>query len=115
MTPEQLVPTLETCKRLQEAGYKQGTYFVFDKLITGRIMARDSTSAMSIVCAAPTLQELLEEIALVEYREVELERVGKWWCACAWGIDRKKYHEQSHSNPAEAASLLWLELHKEEV
>ena len=114
MTPEQLVPTLETCKLLKEAGYKQGSSLLawFDvDLIVLNVSPKPLVFDTRI--AAPTLQELLEDIALVEYREVELERIGKWWCACAWGIDRKKYHEQSHSNPAEAAALLWLELHKE--
>ena len=116
LTSEQLVPTLETCRALKEAGWVKETYFRYvygsfpDKWF---LYTLNSRSSKEIAIPAPTLQELLGEIALVEYREVELERVGKWWCACAWGIDRKKYHEQSHSNPAEAASLLWLELRKE--
>lgn len=99
MTPEQLVPTLETCKALKEAGYVQNAYFAwireaeekqFNRNVSEgwealdyRMYARNEP--ISEIVAAPTLQELF---------------------AC---------NDEIRARTAEAAALLWLELQKEQA
>ncbi len=93
MTPEELVPTLETCKLLE---WDKNTYFVWayspvlhdkwhlyhreDSLLYGKYPIQ--------IIQAPTLQELLEDIFASGYRVPAVYS-------------------------AEAAALLWLELRKE--
>lgn len=121
MTPEQLVPFLETCQKLKEAGYPQGkTYFHYIQRTWEPndskwfVYPRESSQAG---IAAPTLQELLEELPktrtynfnifslTVQYVEsTQTYYVGYF----------KQYFFQvhEHRNPAEAAALLWLELYE---
>ena len=100
MTPEQLVPPLELCQRAQKLGWERETHFVWmqfptylDGLPTGRYVyhvEQHSSHPMYPTIPAPTLQELLEDIFASGYRVPAVYS-------------------------AEAAALLWLELHKEGV
>jgi hypothetical protein len=108
MIPEELVPTLETCKRLKEAGFPQeGTHFKHGTTKTmqydGRIFIGYAMVAVveerpdKVVAAAPTLQELLEEL-------LKGDMTGIIWMSILL-----------HPNPAEAAALLWLKMQKEKA
>ena len=120
MRPEELVPTLETCVRLKEAGWAKETYFVWmkfptylDGMPTGGYVyhvQQHSSHPMYPIISAPTLQELLEELpdwtsifkqdGIYEVYESGTHKDFSFW---------------DNHNPAEAAALLWLELHKEVV
>ena len=145
MTPEQLVPTLETCKLLKEAGYPQGKscFSVWTRGNWENILD-DGTTEPALylgtntfpkenkmwgeclkMYAAPTLQELLEELPdeLREYARrdapphifsLEMHKFkqnsGETLYSFCYEIRTKR---QPNSNAAEATALLWLELHKE--
>jgi hypothetical protein len=132
MTPEQLVPTLETCKLLKEAGFKQETYFRYVYASFPKkwfLYTPDSRSSKEIAIPAPTLQELLEELPRfyheyckgisLEWMELLNKETHLWeynWWVGYDDIDTLLHNSiaASHpSNPAEAAALLWLELRKE--
>jgi hypothetical protein len=123
MTPEQLVPTLETCLKLKDAGYRQDLTFLFFQNMDNftslkypevgkgwQVRDRAGCYWFDSCIAAPTLQELLEELpdwTVCFYNDVEYVVRGN--------IKAFEPIEQSHPNPAEAAALLWLELQKEFV
>lgn len=126
MTPEQLVPTLETCKLLKEAGWDKETllyYVIFSYndgmrwvLVTQITIVTEANYIIASV-PAPTLQELLEDLPqdttpvnvlnVVKSYSGDFS-VGYWDCTT-----QQIEPEFLDTNPAEAAALLWLELHKE--
>ncbi len=96
MTPEQQVPTLETCKALKEAGWVGDTYFVylidvetnvFNSLQglyavhhANKILEEDGDIVQAI--SAPTLQELLKELVILgneKYRNFSIETGGRMY------------------------------------
>jgi hypothetical protein len=110
MTPEQLVPTLETCLKLKKAGWKQETCFSWmnhmgiDQYTV--VLSNHLQQLQFSRILAPTLQELLEKLpdwTLCFYNDVEY--------VVRSNIKAFEPIEQSHPNHAEAAALLWLELH----
>ena len=132
MTPEQLVPSLETCKKLQEAGYPQnGSCFmyhieekpIFQDHISNKFLRNETVISIKLRAnlfdgeqiAAPTLQELLEELPsettgsnfLEMSKDIGFYEIGYLHMPNdAWD------NLISHTNPSEAAALLWLELKK---
>lgn len=130
MPPEQLVPSLKLCQRAQGLGYPQGkSYLVYNRLITGKIVVRDSISGeLGRICDAPTLQEVLEKLAkdhncYLHYTlstvEVTtgykpLEYTYEWLVGTH--IDNPiKNKKRIDSNPVEAALQLWCELEERKV
>lgn len=134
MTPEQLVPTLETCKLLREAGYKQGysSFLLIDfeapynevkacnrQFAIELASGKHPSAEYKTIVAAPTLQELLEELPqdttpvnvlnVVKSYSGDFS-VGYWDCTT-----QQTEPKFLDANPVEAAALLWLELHKEVV
>ena len=117
LTSEQLVPTLETCRALKEAGWVKETYF---RYVYGSfpnkwfLYTLNSRSSKEIAIPAPTLQELLEELRGFGYCELShCHKTLEYECSCLINQPSRGYKSIIHPNPAEAASLLWLELRKE--
>ena len=125
MTPEQLVPTLETCKALKEAGWKKETALIW--VVDG--IANDIKDVVirpdydrwrpEQVFSAPTLQELLEELSSKNFLP-ELSYHGG--CVYVSILDQSfsvpimtDTIEQPKGKEAEAAALLWLELNTKEA
>jgi len=120
---EQHVPTLETCKRMKELGWKQGyenMYVWDDGELYGELYVvtenYDVYHVTNSCIAAPLLSEIMEEIRInkvefffdiTEHGEYEFEH-----------YDRARSiadYQQYHKNPAEAAALLWIRLREEGI
>lgn len=139
MKPEQLVPSLETCRALREAGYPQdatafsGSCFVWVASGDGeRVQCAGLFVPMDTdVCAAPTLAELLAALP----RTIDADPHGNGYDdtfhRCLWsGANGKDYltytgeedglerlelpdgteAEEEAENPTEGAARLWLRL-----
>ncbi len=118
MTPEELVPTLETCKLLKEAGYEKSTYFSYQNTYSVNAWRAEPSCFFlteHLRIPAPTLQELLEELPVsTTQNNITYYLIVNGKCA-------GYYSEETHTylyifeleNLAEAAALLWLELRKE--
>jgi len=128
MTPEKLVPSLEACISLKEAGFPMTTHFAWGELYPDAwaLVPRDVILVGGDeYTAAPTLAEILAELppfrygspvphdiyyltlnpdqsgTTVQYINVEGETPRGLWA--------------SHSSAAEAAAMLYLALKKPEV
>lgn len=126
MTPEELVPTLETCIKLKEAGYVQNAYFAWMREAEEKRFNRNVSEGwdaldyimyarnepISEIVAAPTLQEVLEE--LPESYSVGFFQMWKYKGYTVGYVDDMEVFIKpfNHHNPSEVAALLWLELHK---
>lgn len=127
MKPTDLVPSLETSKKLAGAGWEKETYFKWHKrpdwkwhivsdIVCGKLISYEP---------APTLTELLEELP------AEVDGVN----VALWTGQKKYYHPEERwvtgyyidysrglqgatnwsTNPAEAAALLYLSLKEQEL
>ncbi len=114
MTPEQQVPTLETCIHAKDRGYPQGkSFFVWvrDGIGNWKLVVNIMLFYAEEKVDAPTLQELLEELYnLCNYSPYLIINIGNpgemaFTDDYEGDLDWMKYR-----NPAEAAALLWLEL-----
>lgn len=109
------VPTLETCQKMKEAGFPQGRGDVgaywWMNVRNGSVYlstyAEDLNYDANMLCAAPILTEILEQLP-------------DWCDGCFYtnkdgnrvyftGVESEA-RNITHTNPAEAAALLWLEL-----
>lgn len=113
MNLKRLVPTLETCKRLKEAGYPQGETYFFWQYNNPRdgwgLYDSDYYLNAADPIAAPTLQELLGELG--GNYDITLSRSKKRsGYDIEAGITPFIIDEIHNANPTEAAALLWLEL-----
>jgi hypothetical protein len=99
------VPILETCQKLKEVGFPQDTYFVWwsgDGSYSHMVSPR--RGIINPEFSAPILTELLEQLP----EEVGLLKKPTHYAVLS-GV------QWSNKNPAEAAALLWLDLHKEDL
>lgn len=119
MKIEQLVPNLETCQRLKELGFPQGSYFVH---YLGDVYK--NTNFMAEI-AAPTFQEIWNELPdkiehqnYVFYKVLDTENkyigytylesyAGELW----WLI---KISTEAVPNITEAIAHLWIQLKERE-
>ena len=127
MNIENHVPTLETCKKIQEAGWKNKwespLYWIIHKEDGIQLLFRDDfdTGCLEEYYPAPLLSELLEELYnLNMFPYVESTKYGgsALYLATAniyKGIEKVKDRTQYHQNPAEAAAQLVLTLVEEGV
>lgn len=108
MTPEQLVPTLETCLRLSKVGFPQDTHFCYNR--AERLIWTSEQVLESWRIAAPTLDEILQVLFKQLFGYPELHVLAKTLIFFPNG------YEQSYaligSNRAEVAALLYIQLHK---
>lgn len=121
MTPDQLVPSLDVCRRMVAAGWKAETYFAwYEYKSDAYVMSRSLKCGVPTVAPAPTVAELGEALVAVRDKmptnfrweqSFMVDRDGKWWpyrgpsklCApfCP-----------GHATEAEARALLWLALNE---
>lgn len=111
------VPTLETCQKLKEAGFPQETWhswvahisLEFDTL-TWHLEDTRLNMEHDGKCAAPILTEILEQLQELSPGEFSFikQSSGKWLLIHLVELKEEYYYGD---NPAEAAALLWLELH----
>lgn len=104
MDIQQHVPKLETCQKLQEAGWEKFTPFAWSE--DGELIHRllDDTT---VEYPAPLLSELLEELpkdTLIEKKYEDIYRVHVTLPPNEW------VYLKHCPNSVEAAALLWLEL-----
>ena len=117
MTPEQLVPSRETCERLKAAGWTAETHFVWAKTLRGWsvVERRSLTEVLPEDLSAPTLAELLAELpagcSFSNRAFVSPDRVEFW----ASSSDLYAQHEYGHASAAEAAAKLWIALRERVV
>jgi hypothetical protein len=117
MTPEQLVPTLETCTLLKEKGFDTNTLFAYWRKkpddewwidTWDSLAAEEQQRDVYEIIAAPTLHELLEEFRVKEMYPF-LDCSGDFYIFAA---QTSEIHDSRHTNPTEAAAKVWLKLHK---
>ena len=116
MTQEKKVPSLETCRKLREAGFPQSTERWWqENLLKGWLLYPNETmhtnddARSNKICSAPDVSELLEALPAEwhgEYLFLFKQVDGKW--DAAYSLERTIESD----NPAEALALLWLELNK---
>lgn len=120
------VPTIETCQKMKEAGFPQDTehsYFLSRHDDAVFIADSDEFAGLErvpdIVCAAPLLTEVLGQLPkhlelkgdkyeLVANFHDDYSHFGFWFDTRDWGTEFGPSVE--HTNPAEAAALLYLSL-----
>ena len=112
MTPEQQVPTLETCKKLDAARFPHGstTYFVWytkDVLRPHRVVKRTLSTSQGGSWLAPTAQELLTEFSIMILKDGEINE------EIADRVDNLVLHCWTEPNLAQLLAELWLETRKE--
>lgn len=121
---EQHVPSLETCRRLKAAGFTQETHLTYlchpsAESDTAVLKRKDDLFFSSIggeLYAAPILTEILEQLRKdVHIYHEPGEAVVSWTEYPGEMPFTSITHNQKGVNPAEAAALLWLELHGKEV
>lgn len=106
----------ETAILLKEAGWDKPTHFFFHKE-TGRLtylymdIPDTNWNDTNNMLAAPTLQELLEEMSVYVSPTMYIHPSKKYWICCA-NKDNELY-QVTHESPVEAAAQLWLKLRKE--
>ena len=121
MKKEDLVPRLETCKKLKELGYPQDTSFHHIKLNNGHISLLFSNEAVipymkNDSIAAPTASELGQWLPLwIKHKNKGCEmHQGKcadlMWFLDYLSLDCSVENRIEHSNEAElrAQMLIWL-------
>lgn len=118
MTHEQLVPTLETCIHAKDVGYLQGkSHFVWLREKGGmwKLVSNKVLYLAAETVDAPTLQELLEELR-GNFPNLEFELTTRKDPKEPFGLTVYNglimLTKIKSFNPAEAAALLWLKLHK---
>lgn len=110
--PEDLVATRETSERLREAGFPQTTYFWWDKSAYGGYHLLSYGIKTDDWCSAPTLGEVLEQFAERGY-SASVGNVQRMYLSSATAMKPGmvpvfECSGEPHTNPAEAAALLWL-------
>ena len=125
---ESHVPSLEACKKLQEAGWKKETLFLRSTEFEWKVITREeyeefsdyagaagmpSGGSVEQFVEAPLLSEILEELphTVPNSHFSVLKNDDE---VCFYYADSDDHHEMrywgTHKNPAEAAALLWLAL-----
>jgi len=117
---EALTVTLEMAKKLKAAGFPQTAEFVWSDFTgsTGdskALLVRERTSGGNDIAAAPTAQELADQLPdgyfALRDREGYSNKAGDW---LAWetenGVYDKDGNELRADTMAEALALLWLKL-----
>ncbi len=104
------VPTIETSKKLKEAGYPQSTIHVWVWTTGGQLgVMAIQTGALdkfgANYCAAPILTEILEQLPV----GIHIEKWIKGTYLFSEDFEASGAKTGS-DNPVEAAALLWLEL-----
>lgn len=118
------VPSLETCKKLNETRFPQETYFCWARewnepenhddryLLTDWLlipMSKQRIMGTKVErLAAPILTEMLEQLPA---RDESHNLLHLYKADGGYGIGYSA--DQEYTNTAEAAALLWLELRKE--
>jgi hypothetical protein len=116
---ENHVPTLETCKKLKEAGFPQETQYghFLDGYISTELIEGEWGTGEQRLCAAPILTEILEQ--LPDGSTIIRGDHESYWSDTLSEITSPRYFYRhaldARANPAEAAALLWLELHDQEA
>lgn len=125
--------TLETSKMLKEAGFRQDTYFRWSKPFdvnvnfTGDELEVEAFNWLeyhdmqkSIICSAPTTDELLEELPIGgewtgHYRHFAMWPHSKnnWQCAYVLPEGSGYFGWQEDINPVEVGAKMWRWLNKE--
>lgn len=115
MTPEELVPSLTTCRQLNEAGFPQDTHFGwFLDIVDGYVVRTPEAFEMQQPdYAAPTAAELLEALHKQGWNTVEVK--GRAWAPpeTLWQSEVDSMadtHIDTAATPAEALALLWLKI-----
>lgn len=114
MTPEQLVPSRETCERLKAAGYRQDTFFGwhYGEGLSGPFVI-PNTGHIAFLYAAPTASELMDELQSLS------PRCGVGQNGFAGTTADTQFWAESRNTPvigchadslAEALALLWLKV-----
>jgi len=109
--PEELVPSLETCKAMKEAGIAFDSYlcWVCTEKMGDHVERRESFGDYTTTYSAPTAQEILEKIpGGIVHKNTECDLI-----TCHHGLPTVMYDWSDivfeHKNLAEAAAqmILW--------
>lgn len=120
MTLEDLVPPLELCKRIPAGEFGESALVytlvgarcregeVFDIIV---VTTRERGKKVNIQAPAPTLEEILKELAWVTLCD-HINDAGErdYWCLIASLEDFSSIMEEHDNNPAAAALRLWLKV-----
>lgn len=122
---EQHVPSLETCKRMKELGWKQGyeNMYVWDKGELHVVQDNYDVYHLDSNCiAAPLLSEILDTLPTLagidHIQTADIHPLAPSYWRATVRIDpfiERNFIHGDDKNPAEAAALLWIRLREEEV
>ena len=110
MTLETIVPSLEDCRRIPQGSFPNSVLVWYSDKEGHFVQSRDPVLA-AIIVPAPTLAEILAEIAdIKKYESTRMTRktIAGW--KMHTHINGYDYSADCDPNPATAALRLWLKL-----
>lgn len=106
MNLESIVPSLETCRKIPQGSFPNSALVWYSDKEGHFVQSRDPVLA-AIICPAPTLAEIMEEIATVGCFVRVCEVGGNVEYTASLPLSDI---EETNTNPATAALRLWFRM-----